>query len=68
MSSTQTVTVITTVAAPTDVSHGHVTWAEGTVDNEQSGKRKSKKCCIFKKRRDFGESSESSDDGRSHHH
>lgn len=39
----------------------HVTWADGTVDNEHAGKKKSKKCCIFKKRMEFGESSSEED-------
>lgn len=65
--STQTVTTVVTVESPSadDGEHQeshHVTWAEGTVDNENCGKRKSKKCCIFKKRREFGESSSSEDD------
>lgn len=62
-----TTTVTTTVTAapaaqpPVNHSDHHVTWAEGTVDNEGVGKKKSKKCCIFKKRREFGESSSDSD-------
>ena len=37
-----------------------VAWAEGTLDNENAGKKSSKKCCIYEKPRAFGESSSSS--------
>jgi protein phosphatase 1 regulatory subunit 11 len=39
----------------------HLRWAASTVDNENMGKRSSKKCCIFHKRRVFGESSSDED-------
>merc|ERR1712130_119603 len=32
-----------------------VQWAEEVVDNENMGKKSSKKCCIFHKQRKFGE-------------
>mmetsp|Transcript_7985 Transcript_7985/g.18840 ORF Transcript_7985/g.18840 Transcript_7985/m.18840 type:complete len:233 (-) Transcript_7985:2-700(-) len=38
-----------------------VKWGEDVVDNEDMGKRKSKKCCIFHKRKKFGESSSESE-------
>eukprot|EP01025_Chloroclados_australasicus_P018425 TRINITY_DN19660_c0_g1_i1.p6 TRINITY_DN19660_c0_g1~~TRINITY_DN19660_c0_g1_i1.p6 ORF type:complete len:105 (+),score=7.90 TRINITY_DN19660_c0_g1_i1:173-487(+) len=38
-----------------------VKWAEGTVDNENMNKKKSKKCCIFHKRRQFGDWSDDED-------
>lgn len=38
-----------------------VAWTEGTVDNEDMNKRKSKCCCIYKKPHVFGESSSESD-------
>eukprot|EP00794_Sanderia_malayensis_P011179 gene11179-12353_t len=38
-----------------------VNWKEGTVDNENSGKRSSKCCCIYEKPKIFGESSSESD-------
>lgn len=34
----------------------HLRWAEGTVDNENQGKKSSKRCCIFHKNKAFGES------------
>eukprot|EP00897_Mesotaenium_endlicherianum_P004809 jgi/Mesen1/4356/ME000022S03649 len=37
-----------------------VTWQEDTVDNENMGKKSSKKCCIFHKEKGFDE--DSSDD------
>jgi protein phosphatase 1 regulatory subunit 11 len=57
---------VTQGSGPSLSGNNHVTWAEGTVDNEQAGKKKSKKCCIFKKRKNFGESS-SSDEDVCHH-
>jgi len=39
-----------------------VAWTEGTVDNENMNKRKSKCCCIYKKPHVFGESSSDSED------
>lgn len=39
-----------------------VVWSEGTVDNEDMNKRKSKCCCIYKKPHVFGESSSDTDD------
>jgi hypothetical protein len=38
-----------------------VKWGEDVVDNEDMGKRKSKRCCIFHKRKKFGESSSESE-------
>jgi len=32
-----------------------VQWAEEVVDNENMGKKSSKKCCIFHKQRKFGD-------------
>ncbi|GAU90578.1 hypothetical protein RvY_02979 [Ramazzottius varieornatus] len=43
-----------------------VQWAEGTVDNEGMGKKKSKCCCIYEKPRTFDESSSDSDDECEH--
>eukprot|EP00741_Cyanophora_paradoxa_P011831 tig00020564_g11434.t1 len=43
-----------------------VKWTEDTVDNEFSGKKKSKICCVFKKKRSFGESSSESEDDHCH--
>lgn len=64
--STQTVTTTVDLSSADVGGHQeanhHVRWAEGTVDNENCGKKKSKKCCIFKKRREFGESSSSEDE------
>ena len=36
-------------------------WSEDTVDNENLGRKKSKKCCIFHKKKRFDESSDESD-------
>lgn len=36
-------------------------WSQDTVDNENLGKRKSKKCCIFHARRQFGDWSDDND-------
>merc|ERR1711879_603551 len=51
-----------------DPAPRRVKWAEGTVDNEFLGRKKSKKCCIFHKKRQWdesdSESSEDSDDSR----
>ena len=65
MSGMSTTTVVTATSVTNQTSQ-HVTWAEGTVDNEGQGKKKSKKCCIFKKRREFGESSSDSEDECKH--
>ncbi|XP_053958004.1 E3 ubiquitin-protein ligase PPP1R11 [Anastrepha ludens] len=43
-----------------------VAWREGTVDNEDMGKKKSKCCCIYKKPLNFGESSSSDDEECEH--
>lgn len=40
---------------------GGVTWSDDVVDNENMGKKKSKKCCIYHKPRTFGEWSDSED-------
>ena len=46
-----------------------VKWAEGTVDNEDAGRKSSKKCCIYHKPRRFGESSsETSSSDEEHDH
>ncbi|XP_066582903.1 E3 ubiquitin-protein ligase PPP1R11 isoform X2 [Prorops nasuta] len=46
-----------------------VQWTQGTVDNENLNKKKSKCCCIYEKPRVFGESSsEDSDDECEHCH
>ncbi|CDI78666.1 hypothetical protein, conserved [Eimeria praecox] len=37
-----------------------VAWVEGTLDNEDLGRKSSKVCCIYHKPRAFGESSSSS--------
>nr|ACO11569.1 phosphatase 1 regulatory subunit 11 [Caligus rogercresseyi] len=42
-----------------------VNWEEGTVDNEELGRKKSKCCCVYKKPRAFGESSSSEDEDES---
>ncbi|CAI2733273.1 unnamed protein product [Schistosoma spindalis] len=48
-------------------SHGPVIrWAEGTVDNEFMGKKKSNCCCIYEKPRKWNESSSSSSDYSDH--
>lgn len=43
-----------------------VVWREGTIDNEDMGKKKSKCCCIYKKPVNFGESSSSDDEECEH--
>ncbi|CAM1302001.1 PPP1R11 (predicted) [Pycnogonum litorale] len=43
-----------------------VKWTEGTVDNENMNKKKSKCCCIYKKPHEFDESSSDSDDECNH--
>ncbi|XP_014099270.1 E3 ubiquitin-protein ligase PPP1R11 [Bactrocera oleae] len=43
-----------------------VAWREGTIDNEDMGKKKSKCCCIYKKPVNFGESSSSDDEECEH--
>ncbi|XP_033226181.1 E3 ubiquitin-protein ligase PPP1R11 [Belonocnema kinseyi] len=46
-----------------------VQWTQGTVDNEDLNKKKSKCCCIYEKPKTFGESSsEDSDDECEHCH
>ncbi|XP_050465388.1 E3 ubiquitin-protein ligase PPP1R11 [Cataglyphis hispanica] len=46
-----------------------VQWTQGTVDNENLNKKKSKCCCIYEKPKTFGESSsEDSDDECEHCH
>lgn len=40
----------------------HVSFDERVVDNENLGRKRSKKCCIFHKKREFGESSSESGD------
>ncbi|PVG04248.1 hypothetical protein CPB86DRAFT_803756 [Serendipita vermifera] len=40
-----------------------VVWKEDVIDNEGSGKKKSKICCIYHKPRRFDESSDESSDG-----
>lgn len=42
--------------------HKQVSWQEGTIDNEDMGKKSSKICCIYHKPRAFAESSSSSSD------
>ena len=37
-------------------------WAEDTVDNENMGRKKSKKCCVFHKKKRFDESSSDESD------
>ncbi|CAM9265402.1 unnamed protein product [Discosporangium mesarthrocarpum] len=39
-----------------------VTWGADVVNNENMGKKSSKRCCIFHKRREFGESSSDESD------
>ncbi|CAM9546940.1 unnamed protein product [Choristocarpus tenellus] len=39
-----------------------VTWGEDVINNENMGKKSSKRCCIFHKKRDFGESSSDESD------
>jgi protein phosphatase 1 regulatory subunit 11 len=34
----------------------NITWSEDTVDNENLGRKTSKRCCIFHKNKVFGES------------
>lgn len=58
-SSTEPATVNLTASSPDD---RRVQWADGTVDNEHLGKKKSKICCIYKKPRAAGESSSDSSD------
>ncbi|XP_011504252.1 PREDICTED: protein phosphatase 1 regulatory subunit 11 [Ceratosolen solmsi marchali] len=46
-----------------------VQWTQGTIDNEQMNKKKSKCCCIYEKPKNFGESSsEDTDDECEHCH
>ncbi|XP_043465629.1 E3 ubiquitin-protein ligase PPP1R11 isoform X1 [Leptopilina heterotoma] len=46
-----------------------VQWTQGTVDNEDLNKKKSKCCCIYEKPKAFGESSsDESDDECEHCH
>eukprot|EP00596_Hydrurales_sp_CCMP1899_P002890 CAMPEP_0119042452 /NCGR_PEP_ID=MMETSP1177-20130426/15263_1 /TAXON_ID=2985 /ORGANISM="Ochromonas sp, Strain CCMP1899" /LENGTH=91 /DNA_ID=CAMNT_0007009261 /DNA_START=177 /DNA_END=452 /DNA_ORIENTATION=+ len=33
-----------------------ISWSEGTVDNENMGKKSSKRCCIFHRKKAFAES------------
>lgn len=40
-----------------------VTWSPDTVDNEDAGKRSSKRCCIYHAPRVFGEWSDTEDSG-----
>lgn len=40
--------------------NSRIQWAEGTVDNEGLGRKKSKVCCIYHKERAVGESSDES--------
>lgn len=50
-------------------SNKKVQWTQGTVDNENMNKKKSKCCCIYEKPKSFGESSsEDSDDECEHCH
>ncbi|XP_011691016.1 PREDICTED: protein phosphatase 1 regulatory subunit 11 [Wasmannia auropunctata] len=50
-------------------SNKKVQWTQGTVDNENLNKKKSKCCCIYEKSKTFGESSsEDSDDECEHCH
>ncbi|TIB80058.1 hypothetical protein E3Q22_02176 [Wallemia mellicola] len=44
-----------------------VRWEEGTVDNENMNKKKSKICCIYHKPKRFDESSDESDCSDSEH-
>ncbi|CDJ56264.1 hypothetical protein, conserved [Eimeria maxima] len=46
-------------AAPVETPK-QVAWKEGTLDNEDLGRKSSKICCIYHKPRAFGESSSSS--------
>jgi protein phosphatase 1 regulatory subunit 11 len=47
MSSTRTTTVTKRLKLKLVRGRRRVTWAEGTIDNEHMGKKKSKICCIF---------------------
>eukprot|EP00892_Ulva_mutabilis_P000605 jgi/Ulvmu1/10545/UM064_0083.1 len=38
-----------------------IKWSDDTVDNEDLGKKKSKKCCVFHARRQFGDWSDDND-------
>ncbi|KAJ8673452.1 hypothetical protein QAD02_004714 [Eretmocerus hayati] len=50
-------------------SEKKVQWTQGTVDNENMNKKKSKCCCIYEKPKSFGESSsDESDDECEHCH
>ncbi|KRZ10421.1 Serrate RNA effector molecule -like protein [Trichinella zimbabwensis] len=44
----------------------HITWASGTVDNENLNRKKSKCCCIYSKPRKWEESSSESEDECEH--
>ncbi|KRY49278.1 Serrate RNA effector molecule -like protein [Trichinella britovi] len=44
----------------------HITWASGTVDNENLNRKKSKCCCIYSKPRKWEESSSESDNECEH--
>ncbi|KAF2348632.1 Protein phosphatase inhibitor [Trinorchestia longiramus] len=43
--------------------HKKVSWTNGTVDNENMGKKKSKCCCVYVKPRDFDESETDESEG-----
>lgn len=49
-------------------SRDSVRWSDDVVDNENMGKKKSKKCCIYHKPRTFGEWSDSEDSDHECHH
>ncbi|KRZ40933.1 Uncharacterized protein T4C_7166 [Trichinella pseudospiralis] len=44
----------------------HITWASGTVDNENLNRKKSKCCCIYSKPRKWEESSSESENECEH--
>ncbi|CDJ34750.1 uncharacterized protein EMH_0021920 [Eimeria mitis] len=50
----------TAAAAEAVETPKQVAWVEGTLDNEDLGRKSSKVCCIYHKPRAFGESSSSS--------
>ncbi|VEL42749.1 unnamed protein product [Protopolystoma xenopodis] len=52
-------------SSPENLVTGGIRWAEGTIDNEFLGRKKSKCCCVYERPRDWDESpseSSSSDD------
>ncbi|QDZ25181.1 protein phosphatase inhibitor [Chloropicon primus] len=60
---------VTLMLVPRKKPKKKIKWSEDTVDNENMGRKKSKKCCIFHKKKRFDESSDesSSEDSDAEH-